>query len=80
MIILKSIYILSSPSYEVYPKEPMMLNIASGESFPLVVKIHENLTESLTITCSENIGFKLVEKDTIYKTRKGKIIFEKGAT
>ena len=80
LIILKSIYILSLPSYEVYPEEPIIHNIVSGESFPLVVKIKENLIDSLTIECSQNISFKYVGRDTIYKTKYGnRIIFEKGA-
>ena len=80
VIILNSIYILSLPLYEVYPEESMIHNIISGESFQVVVKIKENLDESLTVSCSQNISFKYDGKDTIYKTKKGKIIFEKGAT
>lgn len=78
VIILKIIFILSLPSYEVNPKEPVMLNLTVGQSIPLVVTINETLTESLTVTCFQNIGFKYEGKDTINKLTKGKIIFDEG--
>lgn len=77
VFILKTIYILSLPSYEVYPKESKIHNIISGESFPVVVRIKENLEESLTVACSQNISFKYDGRDTIIKQKKEKLYLTK---
>ena len=76
---LKSIFIISSSLYEIYPEEQKLLNQTKGEIIVFNVKAKDNVKQSFTISCFENIGY-IIEGpyDTVWKTTKGSVVFQEG--
>ena len=76
---LESFFIVSSPLYEIYPEEQILLNHTKDEYITFDVKAKEPVNESFTISCFENIGFRIEGPyDTVWKTLKGSVVFQEG--
>ena len=79
IILLNIIYISSIPNYEIYPEENIMLNLTNSDFITFIVKVKDNVDETFTIKCFEHISYKIEgEYDTVWKTKRGSVIFQKG--
>ncbi len=73
------IFIISNQIYEIYPEEQILLNQTTSDFIIFNVKVNQDIEESFSISCFENIAFRIEGPyDTIWKTTKGSVIFQKG--